>query len=248
MSQNSPLSLQTIEVEGIGNIQVKRRRGQKSTTLRLGKSGGVVLSTNYSTPLYSLRKFVLDNKPWLEEVREKSGLFDEIEIFDGQILAPNLKFQLEHIPNLDKPEFKYRKGWDRIIIRTSSLSDSVKLEETSRKELEVLVAKSLRERAQGYLPERLAQIADLMNMDYNSVTIRNTSSRWGSCSSRNDINLSLWLMILPKELIDYVIIHELAHTKFKNHKKEFWDEVAKYEPNYKALRAKLKKYSGQVWW
>lgn len=244
---NSPFS-QSIEVEGIGSIKIRRRRGQKSTTLRLGKGGGVVLSTNYSTPLYSLKKFVVENRSWLEEARAKSGLAEEVEILDRQILAPGLEFCLVHKPGLEKLLFKYRKGWDRIEITTSSLLDSVKLDEASRQELEVLVVKALRERAQEYLLVRLAEISDIMDTDYNSVTIRNTSSRWGSCSSRNDINLSLWLMILPKNLIDYVIIHELAHTRFKHHGKEFWHEVNSYCPGHKELRAKLKKHSGQVWW
>lgn len=244
---NSPFS-QSLEVEGVGSIKIRRRRGQKSTTLRLGKSGGVVLSTNYSTPLYSLKKFVLDNRKWLEEAQAKSGITKEIEIVDGQVLAPGLSFSLEHTPGLDNLDFKYRKGQQNITIRTPSLLDYVKLDEASRAELEVLVIKALRERAQAYLPSRLAEISRVMRADYNSVTIRNTSSRWGSCSSRNDINLSLWLMILPASLVDYVIIHELAHTRFKHHGREFWYEVALYCPNYKDLRTKLKKHSGQVWW
>ncbi len=73
-------NIQSIEVEGIGIIKIRRRRGQKSTTLRLAKNGGIVLSTNYSTPLYSLKKFVLENRAWLDEVRAKNGLFDKIEI------------------------------------------------------------------------------------------------------------------------------------------------------------------------
>lgn len=241
-------NLQSIEVEGIGVIKIRRRRGQKSTTLRLAKSGGIVLSTNYSTPLYSLKKFVLENRAWLEEVRAKNGLFDKIEIFDGQKLTGDLKFKLEHQPGLDSPIFKYRKGWGEIMIATSTLGESVTLDESERIELEKFVIKAIRERAQLYLPKRLQQISAHMEASYNSVTIRNTSSRWGSCSSHNDINLSLWLMILPDELIDYVITHELSHTRFKHHAKDFWDEVARFEPDYKSLRVKLKKYSSQIWW
>lgn len=241
-------NLQSIDVEGVGSIKIRRRRGQKSTTLRLAKGGGIVLSTNYSTPLYSLKKFVLENRSWLEEVRAKNGLFDRIEIFDGQRLTGDLKFKLEHQPGLTRPVFRYRKGWKEIIINTSTLGERVSLKEDERLELEKFVIKAIRERAQEYLPKRLSEISKHMGTTYNSVTIRNTSSRWGSCSSLNDINLSLWLMILPSDLIDYVIIHELSHTRYKHHAKDFWDEVAKFEPDFKHLRTKLKKYSGQIWW
>jgi predicted metal-dependent hydrolase len=241
-------NLQSIEVEGIGRIKIRRRRGQKSTTLRLAKSGGIVLSTNYSTPLYSLKKFVLENRAWLEEVRAKNGLFDTIEIFDGQSLTTDLKFKIAVQPGLERPKFSYRKGRSEIVIKTSRPGDSVTLDEDSRIELERFVIKAIRERAQAYLPKRLEQVATHMGASYESVTIRNTSSRWGSCSSHNDINLSLWLMILPSELIDYVIIHELSHTWHKHHGKEFWNAVARFEPDYKSLRVKLKKYSSQIWW
>lgn len=55
-------------------------------------------------------------------------------------------------------------------------------------------------------------------------------------------------MLVPAELIDYVLVHELVHVKFKHHQTKFWDEVARFQPDYKELRAKLKKYSSQVWW
>ncbi|HRV76339.1 MAG: M48 family metallopeptidase [Candidatus Nomurabacteria bacterium] len=243
----SPFS-QSFEIEGIGMIKIKRRKGQKSTTLRLNKTGGVIVSTNYSTPLYSLRRFVIDNKLWLDEAKQKSGITQDVEIFDGQLLIPGLIFKIEHQPGLADIEFKYRKNQNYITLKTPFLTTSLKLNEEKRDQLEVLVVKALREKAQGYLPNRLAYISNEMQTQYNSVTIRNTSGRWGSCSSRNDINLSLWLMILPSKLIDYVIVHELAHTRHKNHKKEFWQEVEKFCPNYMMLRQKLKKHSSQVWW
>jgi predicted metal-dependent hydrolase len=249
-------SVQNIIVEGLGDVKIKRRRGQKSTTLRLSKSGELIVSTNYSTPLYSIKHFVESQQEWVNEVRLKSGLFDDIEIFDGQIISKDLKLEFRESSedNLlkDTPYFSYRKGENliKVFIGSGKEEDveSIKLNNSKRAELEVFVVKALRERAKRVLPNRLKEVASVMSANYGSVTIRNTSSRWGSCSSRNDINLSLWLMILPQDLVDYVLIHELAHAKFKNHKKEFWDEVSLWEPDYKILRKKLKKYSAQVWW
>jgi predicted metal-dependent hydrolase len=76
--------------------------------------------------------------------------------------------------------------------------------------------------ARRYLPVRLTQLAAQHNLTFNKVSIRNNISNWGSCSSRNNISLNLKLMKLPDHLIDFILLHELAHTRVKNHGPEFW--------------------------
>jgi predicted metal-dependent hydrolase len=76
--------------------------------------------------------------------------------------------------------------------------------------------------ARKFLPVRLTELAKLYNLPFNKVSIRNNTSNWGSCSSRNNISLNLKLMKLPDHLIDFILLHELAHTRVKNHGPEFW--------------------------
>ena len=76
--------------------------------------------------------------------------------------------------------------------------------------------------ARRYLPVRLSELAAKHNLPFNKVSIRNNTSNWGSCSSRNNISLNLKLMKLPDHLIDFILLHELAHTRVKNHGPEFW--------------------------
>lgn len=99
-----------------------------------------------------------------------------------------------------------------------------------------------RDNAKNLLIGRLKELAKKNNFSYNKVTIRNQKTRWGSCSLKNNINLNMKLVKLPQELIDYVILHELVHTKIKNHSKRFWDELNKYIPNAKGLDKELRKY------
>lgn len=80
----------------------------------------------------------------------------------------------------------------------------------------------VREEARRQLPARLARHAAAAGLAYRRVSIRNTRSRWGSCSSLGNINLSQWLMLLPAHLADYVILHELAHLEEMNHGPRFW--------------------------
>ena len=100
--------------------------------------------------------------------------------------------------------------------------------------------KLLRKKAKNYLPDRTKFLADKYGFKIGRIALRNQKTRFGSCSYRNNINLNINLMNFDYDVIDYVILHELAHTRVKNHSKNFWLEVEKYCPNYKELRKKLK--------
>lgn len=104
--------------------------------------------------------------------------------------------------------------------------------------------------ARKHLVWRISELAKKHGYEYGKVSVRNQKTRWGSCSGKDNISLNMNLMSLPKELIDYVILHELAHTKQKNHSFEFWLELAKnYDNNMvqvKGLDKALNQYSPQA--
>ena len=97
--------------------------------------------------------------------------------------------------------------------------------------------------AKEFLGVRIKELADKFGFVYNKVTIRNQKTRWGSCSGKNNINLNMKLMNIPNHLIDYVILHELVHTKVKNHSPFFWGSLDIYVGKAKAIDKELKKYS-----
>ena len=96
--------------------------------------------------------------------------------------------------------------------------------------------------ARAILIRRLEYLAGKHGFSYKGLTVRNQKTRWGSCSSRNSISLNMQLIRLPEELIDYVILHELVHTKIKNHSAAFWLELDRLVGNSKQLRTKLRHY------
>ncbi len=100
--------------------------------------------------------------------------------------------------------------------------------------------------AKRILPPKICDLAAKYGFSYNSLRIKNITSRWGSCSSKNNINLSIYLMKLPDELVDYVILHELTHTIHKNHGPQFWNHLNKLTGNAKSLAARVKKYTTGV--
>jgi predicted metal-dependent hydrolase len=103
------------------------------------------------------------------------------------------------------------------------------------------------EKAQQDLFVRLEHFSEKYNMPYKRAAFRCQKTRWGSCSGKNSINLNVNIVFLPRELQDYILIHELVHTKAKNHSKIFWTELDKYtEGRAKELSKKLKKYNMKV--
>ena len=106
------------------------------------------------------------------------------------------------------------------------------------KKLPLIIKKDARE----ILERRLAELAQLHNFQYNRVSIRNQQTRWGSCSSKDNISLNMKLLHLPEELIDYILLHELVHTRVKNHSKDFWNELETIVPNARMMDNKLREY------
>ncbi len=88
--------------------------------------------------------------------------------------------------------------------------------------------------------ERLKLYAPQMGVNFARVTVRDQKSRWGSCSSKGNLNFNYRLYYLPQELMDYVVVHELAHRIHMNHSREFWEVVAKYDADYKEHRKRIK--------
>ena len=99
---------------------------------------------------------------------------------------------------------------------------------------------ALRQRAKEVLPGKVAHYAAIMGVVPTSVKITAAKSRFGSCSGKNGICFSLYLMQYPEEAIDYVVVHELAHIAHKNHGPQFWALVERYLPDYRARRAMLR--------
>ena len=101
----------------------------------------------------------------------------------------------------------------------------------------------LRSMAKAFLPQRTEELAEQFNFRYNKVTIRATRSKWGSCTRQGNISLSLFLMTIPEHLRDYVILHELAHTKEMNHGPGFWKLLDSMTDGAShQLRAQLRKF------
>jgi predicted metal-dependent hydrolase len=98
-----------------------------------------------------------------------------------------------------------------------------------------------KDQALALVQERINYYSSIYNFPYGKISIRNQKTRWGSCSRKGDLSFNYKIIYLPKNLADYIIVHELCHLKEFNHSRKFWNLVALAFPDYKKLRAQISK-------
>lgn len=140
---------------------------------------------------------------------------------------------------------KKKEAWiSKHIEKIKETKERFEAEPTEKLTREKVIA--LADEALKVIPERVEYFAKVIGVTYGKITVRNQKTRWGSCSSKGNLNFNCLLMLAPPEVLDYVVVHELCHRKQMNHSKAFWLEVEKVLPNYKEVRKWLKEEGSQM--
>ncbi|HCS16139.1 MAG TPA: metal-dependent hydrolase [Lachnospiraceae bacterium] len=111
----------------------------------------------------------------------------------------------------------------------------------SKEELQELATQAMT-----LIPQKVRYYAQIIGVTYGRITIRNQRTRWGSCSGKGNLNFNCLLLLMPEEVLDYVVVHELCHRKEMNHSARFWEEVEKILPDYRQRRKWLKDNGGRI--
>ncbi len=207
-------------------LRVRESAKAKRLTLRFHPEGGggIVLTL---PSLYSKKqaiKFIEQSTPWLEKQLVKSS--PKLTYGQGMLLPVLGKhYELRH-----KPSSSYKAWWgeDHLLIHAPT------------EKFGIFVQQSLHHLARQFLTERTNRYANQIGKPVNRITLRDTRSRWGSCSANGNISYSWRLVFAPESVADYVCAHEAAHLIEMNHSHQFWRLVEDFCSDYKTLRQWLR--------
>jgi predicted metal-dependent hydrolase len=215
-----------------GQVTLRRSRLASVVRLKLDARGVISVSMPMRAPLYIAKQLLNESRQHLRkllaDVRAKRPSYR-----DGQLIGKSHRLRFELAKS-----YNYRLEQSSLVIERPAAYKQDQLEQTLQRGMN----KALRVQAKAYLPRRLRHLASEYDFSYQKVRLSSAGTRWGSCSSQGTVSLNIWLMQLPFELIDYVLLHELCHTRYMNHSPAFWAELTRYCPGYKALRRRLHSY------
>jgi len=222
-----------IQDEEFGKITVRRSAKATQVRLRVAPDGTLRASLPLYAPLFLVKRLVRSSRAELKDMLQQAK--PSIEYVGGMAIG---KSHTLIVRATQGKNVRINRHGQQII---AELPNGYDIADTAvQAEIRTIVIAALRIEAKSYLPKRLQFLATKYGLSYEKVRFSHASSRWGSCSSNGTISLNIALMKLPFELIDYVLIHELAHTRQMNHSSDFWDIVEIGDPLYRAHRKLLK--------
>lgn len=228
-------------VDGIGNVLFIKKSKVKNISIRLYAEGRVKVTLPVFSSWSQAIKVVRGKTPWI--LKQRKTLINRARekqiIINSDTVFPYLKHKIELIPiGSTREQIKIYNGILKIFYHDGINIEDKRIQNFIRKG----ITEAMRIEAKMFLPKRVEELADKYGFSYRRVFVKNAKTLWGSCSSKNNINLNLHLMRLPEKLQDYIIIHELVHTVHRNHGPEFWGLLDHYFGDARSMAKELKKY------
>jgi len=232
-------------LEGIGTICLRRSSRTRMIRLKVDHKEGVVVVFPYHIPEKYAIDFAGRKKSWIKKsLQQQAELKNRYTIFreDTEFRTRNHTLTIQ---KHSRATIKSVVNKHNILIWYPEFAHVE--DERIQKVIRRAIEETWRIEAKQYLPIRTKELALKFGFRYNRVFVKKISTRWGSCSSRNNINLNIQLMRLPDKLIDYVILHELVHTDQKHHQAGFWNLLETILPGAKKLDKSLNSYHLKFW-
>lgn len=224
------MATKSIDLDDIGTVVFYKRKGARHIRLSITHNGEVRVTLPFWAPYQAGVAFVQTKADWIQEQKPALTLIKQghpvgkahhIAYESGQGTTISTRITGNEV---------------RVLLPVGMRWDSPEAQKAANS----VGIRALKKEATRLLPARLKTLAQQHGYDYQSIIIKQLKGRWGSCSQQKDIVLNCFLMQLPWELIDYVILHELAHTRVMAHGPVFWNEMRRVTPTTDRLRKAIK--------
>ena len=228
----------TIEYKGIGAVLFQKSERAKRINVSIKPNLGVRIAVPKHASFESAKRFFEKHLDWAKErlaIRQEKSSLNNLRIFDNEVkfiacAQDGVSFSAKGLNNMSLfyPE--------QLGLENENVQSAIK----------TVLLRVIKKIAKVELTKRTLQLSQEFAIQINEIRVKDIKTRWGSCSIRNNINLSVYLAKLPAELRDYVIIHELTHTRVRNHQKEFWNALEAVLPGARKIDKKLRDYKPEI--
>ncbi len=215
---------------------IKSKR--KTIAISFDRGGNLVVKAPYFVRKYEIEAFLLEKSEWIEEtrIRLKNAKEQENEIRlkleSGDVLFFLGEKRILTVIREERKRAKVKSVMDRLLLWVPYEADY----EYKKEHLE----KWYRKEAAEILNHKACDFAERIGVHFEDIRIKDQKSRWGSCSSKGNLNFNWRIIMAPDAVCDYVVIHELCHLVHMNHSEDFWRLVYIYCPEYKQCKNWLK--------
>jgi predicted metal-dependent hydrolase len=219
-----------IRLSGLRFSYTVHRKSTKSLSLRLKSKCSFVVNCHFLTPNFFIVNFINSHTDWI--LKNASRLQTKTKITDlKKLTILDIDYQLI-INKSARDSVVIYEDVQKIYINTVSLTPT---------HLRSLLDKKLRPLALKLIKTHLSLLSLKFNFKYNHVSVRNQTSRFGSCSSKGNLNFNWQIIFFPLDKFHHILLHELNHLSIKDHSKNFWHQLAVYDPNSHPNNLWLKK-------
>lgn len=236
------------------------KSARKTMAITVKKDGEVVIRLPGNISWQAGHEFALKNRGWIYQhgtkVRESIERREQFHWTEGaELLLYGQKRKLHLECDYETERFRVCDTGDRLMVSGPFMMERggadteaglEKWEPAQENEIKKALEAWYRKQARRYLEEKTAWWAGRMGVTYLRIAIRDQETRWGSCSAQGNLNYNWKLVLLPEELADYVVVHELAHRTEMNHSENFWRIVEMELPDYRQRRRRLRNYEKEI--
>lgn len=234
-----------INIYGIGTVIFVKSKRSRKVCISIQPLKGVNVTVPSYVSYSEAEKIVVQKKDWVIKHLSKVREIEKNHTKYAEDKTYGTRFHRLVLNKNGKQNISVRVQNRKIIVSYPFHMniETEELQSAIRKGIE----RALKIEAVEYLPLRVQKLAEKYGLVFQNVAVKNVRTRWGSCSRQKNINLNIHLMRLPDQLIDYVILHELAHTVELNHSKNFWNLLDSFVGNAKLFDKELKKFRVSIY-
>ena len=234
------MSIKIIQIDGIGEVRLAKSAAARSLRLTVNNAGKVRVSLPRWSPFVAGEIFANSHIEWIK--RQLATIRTAPELTTDKKIGK--LHHLEYQRVVEGMSTTSRVTATKIIVK-HSVKETVDMPEVQAR-TEKAVHRALRKEAEQIMPPRVREMASRHGFSYASISAKQLKRRWGSCDSHHKLVFNFFLMELPWELIDYVILHELTHTEHLNHGPDFWRRLKEVCPDALDRRDRMRKYRPMI--